>query len=46
MVHRDWAEGSTTTKIFVKKVRFKAVGKVGVAELEYDRATGTYREAA
>ena len=46
VVHRDWTEGSSDVEIYVKKVRFKAVGRVGMVRLKYDRATGTYSEAA
>lgn len=44
VVSRDWAEGSTDVEIHVKKVRFKAVGRTGIAKLSYDRATGIYTE--
>ena len=43
-VHRDDAKG--LVEIHTNKVRFKHVGKRGVASLKYDVATGTYREAA
>ena len=46
VVHRDWSEGSNAVEIYVKKVRNKAAGKVGMVRLKYDRATGTYSEAA
>ena len=46
VVHRDWAEGSNAVEIYVRKVRFKAAGKVGVVRLAYDRITGRYSEAA
>ena len=45
-MHRDWSEGSNDVEIYVRKVRFKAVGTVGMVRLKYDRATGTYSEAA
>jgi twinkle protein len=44
VVARDWADGSRDVEIHVKKVRFKAVGKTGVAKLEYDRPTGIYSD--
>lgn len=44
VVERDFTEGSHRVVIHVKKVRFKAVGIAGTAELEYDRATGIYSE--
>lgn len=43
VVHRP-DPGSTTTQVYVRKVRFKAVGKIGAVELRYDRATGRYSE--
>ena len=46
IVSRNWDEDSNDVEIHVKKVRFKAVGKVGIAYLKYDRATGIYSEAA
>jgi twinkle protein len=44
VVHRDPAKDPTRTDIYVRKVRFKSVGKIGVASLRYDRATGLYAE--
>jgi hypothetical protein len=44
VVHRDPAKDQTRTDIYVRKVRFKSVGKIGVASLRYDRATGRYAE--
>jgi twinkle protein len=44
VVHRQ--EESGPTDIYVRKVRFKAVGRIGVARLNYDRATGRYSEHA
>ncbi len=41
MVHRDLKTGRTT--ISVRKCRFKHLGKLGDAELEYDVPTGCYR---
>ena len=46
VVHRDPAKDPTRTDIYVRKVRFKSVGKIGVASLRYDRATGRYAELA
>jgi len=40
--HRDPAQDPTRTDIYVRKVRFKSVGKQGVVSLRYDRATGRY----
>jgi hypothetical protein len=41
VVHRDLKTGRTT--ISVRKCRFKHLGKIGDAELEYDVPTGCYR---
>jgi twinkle protein len=41
-VHRD--DDKNITEIHVNKVRFKHVGRKGVATLRYDMATGIYRE--
>ena len=41
VVHRDMKTGRTT--ISVRKCRFKHLGKIGDAELEYDVPTGCYR---
>ena len=35
-----------TTEIYVRKVRFKSVGKVGKVALRYDPATGCYSDPA
>ena len=40
-VHRDLNTGRTT--ISVRKCRFKHLGKIGDAELEYDVPTGCYQ---
>lgn len=44
-VHRDQAEDTQDVEIYVQKVRFKHVGRVGLAILKYDRVTGRYFEA-
>ena len=41
VVHRDLKPGRTT--ISVRKCRFKYLGKIGDAELDYDVPTGCYR---
>lgn len=46
VVHRDWRENGNTTEIYVRKVRFKAVGSLGMVSLRYDRATGRYSDPA
>jgi twinkle protein len=43
-VWRDQAEGSQDVQIHVQKVRFKHIGRVGLANLIYDRVTGRYHE--
>lgn len=35
---------STKTNIFIQKIRFKAVGKIGRADFDYNRVTGIYTE--
>lgn len=44
IVERDRTEGSRKVTVYVQKVRFKSVGTPGDITLEYDRATGRYRE--
>lgn len=44
VVERDMTEGSRKVTVHVKKVRFKAVGRAGSLNLEYDRRIGTYKE--
>jgi twinkle protein len=45
VVHRpDPINEPTTTEIYVRKVRFKSVGKIGAVALRYDRATGRFTE--
>jgi len=43
-VHQNSATGMV--EIHVWKVRFKHIGQQGIAELSYDKSTGTYEEAA
>ena len=44
VVHRQSKEEGGKTEIHVRKMRHKWVGKIGVATLSYDVATGTYSE--
>jgi twinkle protein len=44
VVHRDPSKDATKTDIYLRKVRFKSVGKIGAVALRYDRATGRYSE--
>jgi twinkle protein len=43
-VWRDQAEGSQEVDIHVQKVRWKHIGRIGLASLRYDRVTGRYHE--
>ena len=43
-VWRDQVEGSQEVDIHVQKIRWKHIGKVGLATLRYDRVTGRYFE--
>jgi twinkle protein len=45
VVHRP-EDNDGPTEIYVRKVRFKSVGKIGRTQLNYDRATGRYSEPA
>jgi twinkle protein len=44
VVHRDPEKDPTRTDIYIRKVRFKSVGKIGAVSLRWDRATGRYSE--
>lgn len=44
VIHRQPKEEGGKTQIHVRKMRFKWVGRIGVATLTYDVATGTYHE--
>lgn len=43
-VWRDQAEGNPEVQVHVQKIRFKHIGRIGVAALDYDRVTGRYNE--
>jgi len=43
-VWRDQAAGNQEVDIHIQKVRFKHIGRIGVAKLNYDRVTGRYHE--
>jgi twinkle protein len=43
-VHRDQVDGGQDVELHIQKVRFKHIGRVGVASLKYDRITGRYFE--
>jgi twinkle protein len=42
VVHREQTEGNNDVQIHVQKVRFKHMGKQGMAILKWDRLTGQY----
>ncbi len=43
-VWRDFEDQNGKIEVHVQKIRFKHIGKPGVAQLYYDRATGRYSE--
>ena len=43
-VWRDQAEGTAEVDIHVQKIRFRHIGRVGLATLKYNRVTGQYAE--
>jgi twinkle protein len=43
VVYRDLDNGNSV-ELYLRKVRFKEVGQVGVVELQWDRVTGRYSE--
>jgi twinkle protein len=43
-VHRNQGEGSSQVEIHVQKVRFRNIGRVGRADLIYDKVSGQYRD--
>lgn len=42
VVHRDQTGNDDVTEIHVKKIRFKHIGRVGMAKLSYSRSDGRY----
>jgi twinkle protein len=44
-VFRDFQADTNDVEIYVQKVRFKHVGRIGKATLKYDRVTGRYFES-
>ena len=44
-VFRDIGSGSREVEVHVQKIRFKEIGKVGMAVLEYQHSSGTYKDA-
>ena len=45
-VWRDLADDNQPVSIHVQKIKFKICGKLGVAQLRYDRVTGRYADAS
>lgn len=45
-IHRDKHAQTQDVEIYVQKVRFKNVGRIGSVTLKYDRVTGRYFEAS
>ena len=43
-VWRDQVEGTQDVDIHVQKIRFRHIGRIGLATLKYDRVTGLYHE--
>jgi twinkle protein len=41
-IWRDLEERLQTVEVYVQKVRFKHVGRIGMVQLRYDRVTGRY----
>jgi hypothetical protein len=46
VIHRNPDEDPTRTDLYIRKVRFKSVGKIGVVCLRWDVETGRYSELA
>jgi twinkle protein len=44
VVYRDLDNGNIV-ELYLRKVRFKEIGQVGVVELQWDRVTGRYSAA-
>lgn len=44
VVWRDFASDQSPVEIHVQKVRFRQIGRIGMAKLNYDKATQTYSE--
>jgi twinkle protein len=46
VVFRDFANDHAPVEIHVQKVRFRQIGRIGMAKLNYQKATQTYSELA
>ena len=44
-VWRDENDPDQPVRVYVQKIRFREVGKIGMVELQFDRVTGQYKEA-
>ena len=44
-VWRDENDPDQPVKLYIQKIRFREVGKVGVVDLEFNRTNGRYKEA-
>jgi twinkle protein len=44
-IWRDENDPEKPVKLYVQKIRFREVGKIGMVELQFDRVTGRYKEA-
>jgi twinkle protein len=44
VVYRHFNDPSRAIEIYVQKIRFQQIGRIGVASLVYQRATQTYRD--
>lgn len=43
-VYREFTEGTKLVDVHVQKIRFKEIGKVGIAILQYEYSTGRYSD--
>lgn len=43
-IWRDQGEGTAEVEVHVQKIRFRHIGRVGLATLKYNRVTGQYSE--
>ncbi len=44
-VYRDLSDENKDVEVYVQKVRFREIGRVGMAKLKYDIITGRYKES-
>jgi twinkle protein len=44
VIWRDFSNAQTPVEVHSQKIRFRQIGKLGVAKLAYQAATQTYRE--